>query len=364
MENTSRRRRLWIGFSGLVMALLVLFFWKGSTAVNAILIFTCIYPVLAFLVVRLTGRHIEGDLQDGNIVDKGEPMVEKLSVRNRGKLPLLYGEFILSAANQLTGEERHLPASLFLAPGKSREISFTLTDDCCGKIRFRAEHFRVTDPLRLFHGKEIPVRPAAGYFAPQIRLLEVPDDYLDSYNMESYQYSQHEKGGDPGQVYDVRDYQEGDSLKQIHWKLTAKLGDLTVKIPSLPIENNIVILLDNLLIPEQEADARTKSQLLELFYSLSYTLLDRQIAHSLGWYDVEMGYFSLHRIQTVDELRRSVPEALECGFDVSETSAVYRYLESQDGTRFSNHFLVTFQEERDLERLEEYGAVKIFRTTE
>ncbi len=28
MENTSRRRRLWIGFSGLILALLVLFFWN------------------------------------------------------------------------------------------------------------------------------------------------------------------------------------------------------------------------------------------------------------------------------------------------------------------------------------------------
>ena len=32
-------------------------------------------------------------------------------------------------------------------------------------------------------------------------------------------------------VYDLRPYRAGDSLKQIHWKLTARVGELTVREP-------------------------------------------------------------------------------------------------------------------------------------
>ena len=60
----------------------------------------------------------------------------------------------------------------------------------------------------------------------------------------------------------------------------------------------------------------------------------------------------------------TMPDALSCGFGRSEYSTVYRYLESLEDRGFSNHFLVTAQEERDIDRLENYGAVKVFRTTQ
>ena len=58
-----------------------------------------------------------------------------------------------------------------------------------------------------------------------------------------------------------------------------------------------------------------------------------------------------------------MPEVLSCGFEASETSTIYRYLESTRSVDFTNHFLVSVQE-RDTERLEQYGAVNVFRTTE
>ena len=76
------------------------------------------------------------------------------------------------------------------------------------------------------------------------------------------------------------------------------------------------------------------------------------------------GSLTYQDIKDREAMWNTMPDALSCGFGRSEYSTVYRYLESLEDRGFSNHFLVTAQEERDIDRLENYGAVKVFRTTQ
>ena len=103
---------------------------------------------------------------------------------------------------------------------------------------------------------------------------------------------------------------------------------------------------------------------MERFYSLSDALLQKDITHSIGWYDVSEQMFQIRRITAAEQLQETIPEVLGCGFEDSETSTIFRYLESMEGRGFTNHFLVTSQQGRDADRLETYGAVNIFRETE
>lgn len=187
---------------------------------------------------------------------------------------------------------------------------------------------------------------------------------IDSVPCGGSKVFQIEPGSDPGEVFGVREYQEGDSLKQIHWKLTAKLGEVTVKIPSFPIENNILVILDNLLDPQAQVPPAQRSALVELMYSMSAALLEKSIPHSIGWYDSREEMFMRRQVRSEEELWASVPDVLGCGFAVSDVSTVIRYLESPEGVNFTNHFLVSAQGERDTERLERYGAVNVFGTIE
>ncbi|MBQ6401946.1 MAG: DUF58 domain-containing protein [Firmicutes bacterium] len=351
-------------FAGWTFVLLALFFWRGYPAVTAALLFTLAYAAAAFVFVLAGGTDLRISLSGGDMIEKGGTMGIRVRIENRGRLPVFLCCGRVSALNRLTGESRQLPLRLSAGPGGSAEQVFDLTDEYCGRIDTRIRELSIRDPLELFSAKRNSAGRTTGYIAPQISMAGIPDSWLDSYNMESYQYSQYEKGSDPGEVFGVREYQEGDSLKQIHWKLSAKLGNVTVKIPSFPVENNILIILDNLLEPDTDLTPAQKSRLMEEFYSLSAALLEREIPHSLGWFDGEDQAFLLRRVRSTEEMWATVPEALGCGFSPSQVSTVYRYLESWDAGRFSNHFLVTGQEGRDTERLESRGAVKVFRTTE
>ena len=347
------------------LSLLLLFFYKGQPAVTVLIIFTAAYAVAAFLLTRLSGREISIGFTGGDMVSKGETVKINMELRNRGKLPVFCCICEAAAKNLLTGTEEKHEVTLSLPPGSSRSYRFDLTESCCGKVELHLAKLTVSDPLQLFKAERQAGGdgPAVSYFAPQLHPADIPAEFLDSYNMESYQYSQYEKGSDPGEVFGIREYQEGDSLKQVHWKLTAKLDELTVKIPSFPIENNILLILDNLIDPETGVPAMQRSALVELLYSLSAHLLEKSIPHSIGWYDTKEQVFRSQAIRNEEELWASVPEVLSCGFEASETSTIYRYLESTRSVDFTNHFLVSVQE-RDTERLEQYGAVNVFRTTE
>ena len=361
-----RRNRILFGVW--VLFLLMLFFYRGQPAVSALLIFTAAYLAAAFLLTRAGGRKLTVRCGGGDMVSKGETMTMTIELKNRGRLPVFCCTCEAEAVNLLTGEGKRFPIICSLLPGGSRRFAFDLTDLYCGKVELKLSELTVCDPLRLFAAKRLAEAEqessAAGYFAPQLNPAQIPAAFLDSYNMESYQYSQYEKGSDPGEVFGVREYQEGDSLKQIHWKLTAKLGEITVKIPSFPIENNILVILDNLLDPEADVPPEKRSALVELLYSLSEALLEKTIPHSIGWYDSREQVFIRRQIRSEEELWASVPEVLGCGFEKSEASTIYRYLESAEGVDFTNHFLVTAQAEKDTERLEGYGAVNVFRTIE
>ena len=360
-----RKNRILFGIW--ILILLVLFFFRGYPAVTAVLLMSILYLAAAFALVHFGGRNLQAEVLGGDMIEKGENMEVMITLINQGRLPVPCCCCELEVTNRLTGQARHITTTHSLPPGGRRYQTFELTDQYCGKIDIVAEHLQVQDPLRLFTGvwkSADSTMSTAGYFVPQIQPVDIPADFLDSYNMESYQYSQYQKGNDPGEVFSVREYQEGDSLKQIHWKLTAKLGEVTVRIPSFPIENNILVVLDNLLTPSSKIAPEEKSRLVELYYSLSAALLEKAAPHSIGWVDSEDESFVLHRIKSMEDLWETVPEVLGCGFIKSEISTIYRYLESREGMHYTNHFLVTAQEERDVERLEEIGAVKIFRTTE
>ena len=60
------------------------------------------------------------------------------------------------------------------------------------------------------------------------------------------------KGGDDGsEVFEVRAYRDGDPLQRVHWKLTAKTGEMLVREFSLP-KREVLLLQVDLYHPPQE----------------------------------------------------------------------------------------------------------------
>ena len=338
-----------------------LYLYRGSLAAAAAAAAAIVYGILALLLVMTLRPKLTVEIAGGGMVEKGEELEETVTLRNGSALPVTACDLSIRNRNCVTGQEKLLPLKFSLRGRGGQSQSLRVSDRLCGGQELTVGSLYVCDPLRLFRRKQETAARCMGFVAPELKPVMIPDSYLDSYNMESYMYSQYEKGNDTGEVFGIRDYQEGDSPKQIHWKLSAKLDDLIVKIPSFPIENNIIVLLDNCILPETEMSPERKSGLVELFFALSSELLEKNMSHSIGWYDTVNQHFSIRTVTNREEMWICIPEVLSSGFEVSPVSTVYRYLETLRGSGFSNHFLATGQADWDLDKLEAYGAVKVFR---
>lgn len=333
----------------------------GGKAAAAMFIAALIYCAFVFFAVMLSGRKLTAKIKADPSVDKNVRVNASVEAENGSIVPVPSCTMDLTCENILTKEQEKITLDHSFRPKGKNENSFRVTSSRCGRINIRMEDALISDPTGLFSRKQDIHAESSIYIMPEIKGIDIPSDYLDSYDMESYTYSQHRKGNDTGEVFGIREYSDGDSPKQIHWKLSAKMDDLMVKIPSYPIENKLVVLLDNSIPENAVLGPEKRSDLMEYFFSISHSLLEKNITHSLGWCDHKTGGFVLKRIENDGDMWAAVPEALSAGIEQSKLTTAYRFLASLGEEHFTNHFIVTALDAKETDRLAEYGQVRVFR---
>ena len=116
---------------------------------------------------------------------------------------------------------------------------------------------------------------AVGMIAPNIFPMETQIAYGESTNMDSDEYSMKKAGYDPSETFAIREYQPGDRIRQIHWKLTEKFDNLMVRDYGLPIQNTILLLLET-GYAQDKPDPDCMDALAEALLSVSQELASQQ----------------------------------------------------------------------------------------
>lgn len=324
------------------------------------IIFAClIYGIFAFICSRVTGRKLDISLDISHC--EQNPVIS-VKIKNRSLLPVLAGRAALSAVNLMTEEAEDTAVSFSAGSHKTKEIQIQLTEFRCGCIKISAGVVTVSDPLEIFE-KNRTYRAQAEYYAlPAVNDLEISKEELSKYDMESYKYSSVKKGEDLSETFSIREYAEGDGIKGIHWKLSGKMGRLMIRVPSLPVENSLMVILDKRYATEEDR-AEKAEEAAKLFLSISDTLKNQGLRHCVGWYDYISCDFVSREIDNQDRLREASLKLISTPFREDEVSGADRFLEADIEKQYASYIYVTDSEkaERDIERLREYGEVKIYR---
>ena len=118
--------------------------------------------------------------------------------------------------------------------------SCELPTEHCGGISMTAERVWVCDYLGLF---ALPVRrkiPATTVIRPQPLPMPEPPD-LHKFLAKAWRPK---PGGGYSENHELRLYRPGDSLNQVHWKLTAKTGNLILREPMEPVRGQVVLTMN------------------------------------------------------------------------------------------------------------------------
>lgn len=127
----------------------------------------------------------------------------------------------------------------FLYGGFSEKTAYKKTNAptrSCGCLKIKAKYAKLYDMLGIFF---IPVRLNSYNEVLIMPKEEKPYVLPDTDKMEIIGYKPKLSGF--ADEYDLRGYQRGDSLKNIHWKISARYDDLIVKDPSTPIYKPLVL---------------------------------------------------------------------------------------------------------------------------
>ena len=275
----------WLLFAGL------LYFFENNTGTRTILAASIVLPAVSVLCAVCSARRITVRLSAPDCCGRGD--AAECSVQAEGLLPGAVLTAALSGRSRLTGEETRVQVSLSRF---SPAVKTALRAAHCGTVALSLSDAAVQDwfglyrcPLTLQSSRFITIEPPL--FSIQIALAE-----RESVSADGTRWSSAHAGQDPSETFGFRTYIPGDPIRQIHWKLSQKTDSLMVRELGLPVAEEVLLLLDtSITVQEDAADALDAA--MTALLSLSRSLTEQGIAHSVGWKNREPDELVLRSVQ-------------------------------------------------------------------
>ena len=184
----------------------------------------------------------------------------------------------LVITNTFTDESRW--EQMEFSPSRLPQVmEHTLSSSTCGAVTCQLVKARAYDLLGLFC---LPVKARPESLC---KIIVQPNVFRPALGMNPQcspygggeRYSASKPGGDPTELFGLREYRLGDRLNRVDWKLSQKTGGLMVKESSLPVTDRVLLLVD-LVASGPEADA-----LMDTLATLSDFFIQQETGHVIGF---------------------------------------------------------------------------------
>lgn len=243
-------------------------------------------PVISLVMTLFARRGIKAELEISSaFLQKNDVLFIHLNVKNTTYLTACRVRVKLVIRNDLLQEERI--EILFLTAGRTGlTVEQKLTSKYCGKLTCRIDELRTYDYLGLFsfRQKTSAHQKCDVLILPSVfQLGDIHRDAKTYQDVESDTYSRIKAGDDPTEIFDIREYKNGDRLTKIHWKLTGKHEQVMVKDFGLPISTEALLLFD------LSGGSKDLDGLMDTIYSVSRFLIESQVPHEMEWYSNQQG---------------------------------------------------------------------------
>lgn len=238
-----------------------------------VFLFTLLIPLFHCLIVFYK---LKGSVQiPENSLYAGDKITISFQVNNRSRFSIPYLEIKNSISKELTGVD--LPGIVTTLNPKG---SFSHSDDYVLKRRGYYEFGKI----------EVIIRDVFGFYsfkktiASEAFLLVYPEPI----DITSFRITNIEQLGeilvedqafqDKSRMSSIRDFREGDSVKSIHWKVSAKVDELIVKEFDNSGDTHVVVFIDNYeKLYRYDVDRRLEDKVADIGFSIINYYLNQGI---------------------------------------------------------------------------------------
>jgi len=267
----------------LFSAALIFAYFNGGKMPYMLLYTVLMLPLVSLaytLVIYLRFKY--GQELDKKFVTKGDKVNFIFSINNEDFFIYPYVRVAFYGAKTIF-ENQFQEKSFSLNPFSGKNYSFELQCNYRGNYEIGINSVELEDFFGLFRFRYNVFEPKYVTVYPRIVFLEkfmLKTDFMsESHSMLNT------RDEDMSTISDVRKYQYGDSLKRIHWKLTAKTTDIMVKKFESTSQTNTIMLLDLHRNPFSTGENIVlEDKLIESIVAVLYYCLHKWIPVNLVYY--------------------------------------------------------------------------------
>lgn len=222
-------------------ALIFIYFYGGEIPYTFfyLIVILPVVSLLYTLVVFLRFKY--GQDTDKKFVTKGDKVNFIFSIHNEDFFIYPYLKVTFYGAETVFARQFQIKC-FSLAPFQGKTFSFELQCNYRGNYEIGINKVEIQDFLGLFSFRYNVFEPK--YITVYPRIVYLDRFFLNTDFQSESHYILNCRNEDMATISDVRNYAVGDSLKRIHWKLTAKSGEIMVKRFQSTSETSVVMILD------------------------------------------------------------------------------------------------------------------------
>lgn len=281
-------------------------------SVRFLLTFLVILPVVLWISLRFMkqGVHVKlGTPQEQ--IQKGDFWAAELAIENKSWIPAPVIGIDLEYLEMQTGKREKIKVW-----GNARKHGHTKVickkeEKYCGKIQLSMTSVRVYDLLGLFSAR-IPAKGQAEIkILPTLYMTEVTaKPVVRPQESDFCEYDLSRPGNDVSEIFQIREYQAGDTLHRIHWKLSARADDVLVKDYSYPLGYRACLYLDFSMPPAEKNLRQKMDGIIQLGMALSFSMFVNKCPHFLVW-TTEEGHLERYGVRTEEHLYEAMEAVMQ-----------------------------------------------------
>lgn len=269
-------------YSTVILITAALLFWSARVYVLGILVVELAFPVLLRLLLLEDRRQMQISIETRAASVAGQKLSIYIQVRGHRWIAAGMLEAVLEVENKLLSATQTIPVTIGLSR-RAVSVCLPYTPKGCGQTDIRFKQIRCCDVAGLNMVTVDAPKPARVTVYPESLPLGVSTDSCLSGFRQGAQQTISRRGGDPSEVFELREYRPGDDVRSIHWKLSGKTGEFLVKESSDTSHYSTMVLLDaGLMAGTDRCGEELLSAAVGLALTFSEKLLDLGVLHSIG----------------------------------------------------------------------------------
>ncbi len=257
------------------------------------------YMVLATVMMLICRLGMKAGLQVPiTLTQQGKALRVSMEAVRRGKSYNGRVDFVIRMENTSLKQKKTLRQKI-----KAGAVGdFKVTPKDAGNYEISLKKLRIYDLTGLLYvtkkcKETVTFLALPNYYPVEVRLTENVRNFVG----EAAVYDTLRSGDDASEVFKLREFQDGDKLKNVHWKLSAKMDELIVRENGFPKACSTVFVLEG--DGEKGGKRGRKKNVSDVFFqlaaSLSFSVMDKECPHYMAWYS--RYYRDVKRIRVDDE---------------------------------------------------------------